>query len=219
MHLLSKKQTVLKGLLLGGLSIIVGGILVIKIFESDVFGIVVYAILAGVYASSLKDYVKAFKKRTYDREYAKAKDQLQQTLKELLPGNGQVTFTQDDKITLIHRGVLIFIKKEFFTIFLANVEVLYDDLAARNLMVSYHSYNLTQSILYVSKSFDTMMASMNEDGGIQAQPVPQKIGLLAYIRESSKANRSIPEDLRYASPQELQDLRNLLREGREDIVS
>jgi hypothetical protein len=219
MYLISKKQTILRGILYGVLSIIFASLWVIKIFEGDVFGIVVYSILIAVYASSWKDYIKAFKKRGYDREYAKAKDQLQQTLRELLPTSGQVTFTEDDKITLIHRGTLSFMKKEFFIIFTASVELIYDDLAARSMVISHHSYNVDQAILYVSKTFDTTMSSIDESEGIQAPPAPKKTSLLTYIRETSKANRSIPEDLRYASPQELQDLRNLLREGREDIVS
>lgn len=219
MYLLSKKQTVLKALVYGVVSIVLITFLVIRITEGSIFGIVFYAALVGIYTSAWRDYVKAFKRRAYDREYAKAKEQLQQTLKELLPADGRVTLNQENRVTLVHRGMMKFLKKEFFIVNSADVEIFYDDLSARNLIISHHSYNVADGILYVSKSFDTTMVNMNDDQGTQAQPVPEKTSLLTYLRESNKANRSIPEDLRYASLQELQDLRNLLLEGREEIVS
>jgi hypothetical protein len=208
MYLMSKKQTVLRALLYGTFSVLVVVLLVVKIFERDILGIATYTVLVYLYVLIWKDYHKAFKKRFYDRDYARVKEQLQQTLSELLPAEGQLVYNQEGKITLVHRGAMKFLKKEYYIVFMANVEMLYDDMAMRNLMVAHHSYIISDNTLYVKKSFDTIMTRVEDDEGFQAPPAPEKTSLMTYIRQSNKANRNIPEDLRYASPQELIDLGN-----------
>lgn len=218
MYLISKNQIVVKAVVYGAISVVLMGFLIFEIIRGDVVGIISYALCVVFYIFFWKKYIKAFKKRTYDREYFKAKEDLLETLNTLLPYPGKITFVQGGQYTAVHRDVIKFFKEDLFTILSAEIEVLYNDLAERKLIISIHSYSFSQGMLYVSKSFDSSLSGYDDDDNQQDDAVSSEIKLVTFIRNSIEASRSIPEDLRFASPQELRELHSLLLEGREEIV-
>ena len=221
MYLLSKTQTVLIAVLLSAISVglVIG--LINDIAKNSIPSIIFSIILLVLYARMWGDFAKAFKRRMYDRSYAKEKIKLYDTLISILPEKGAVEVKNGEIEIEIFRRKSKLLKDSFLVIVSEKSETTYDeDTLTHTVTLAEHRYYVYRRKMSVDKYFDVGIARVKKELDssnitVIADTPPVGVSNLRAVRAIMKT----PEELRIASVEEMRDLNTLLVDSERGIVS
>jgi len=221
MYLLSKTRTVLIGATLSGITVWLVFGMFNDIAKNSIPSVVFSIILLVLYAQMWIDYVKAFKRRVYDRAYAKEKVKLFNTLMFVLPQNGSIEFKSGDiEIEVLRKKTKLF-SDSFIISVPEKGEAAYDeDTSTHTVLLSQHTYRIYRRSLRVHKDFDLKVVRVKKE--LDSSDITITADTPAIGVSNRKAARAIlktPEELRIASVEEMRDLNTLLVDSERGIVS
>lgn len=220
MHLLSKKMTILFGVWGSLISIyliydIIHGVIVKSVIE-----IVIAFILCVAYAQAWMQYGKAFKRRMYDRSYAEAKNNFYGLLHSTLPSIGGIYMENQDLQVHVSRHSSRLTGDCFAILVLGGRDFSYDeDTMTHTVIAPSHFYYVSKRVLLVHKSFDAAVMRVTRGFESSELSIVLDSSIAVSARDTRKAMRNTPADLRYASIDEMNELSQLLVAEQKGTVS
>lgn len=210
MHLLTTTETILKGFAYGSIVIWMGLSSVGYFADGDIARTILYAAgMVGYGFFGLK-YVQAFKRRAYDRQYAAAKKELWNALVAALPSRGDISFERDDAEVTLGRDKLIGPFDWFSVELTEKADSTYDEeTMTRREVQPRRIFRIYHNTLLVSKQFSALIIHSTkhdtDDGGVDLTITVESTGP-KLAKAMLKSRQKLPEDLLYASIDELNEM-------------
>ena len=210
MHLLTTTETVLKGFAYGLIIVWLTFSAFGFYIESDFLRVVLYAAAGIAYGFFGWQYVEAFKRRAYDRQYAAAKKQLWNALVAALPARGEIFFESGEVSVKLKRDKVLG-PIDWFTIVLSEEgDSHYDEeTMTKRVIKPYRYFQVHQKELFVSKDyFASIEHSTKHD--TDDEGIDLATSIETTLDQTSKAifksKQKLPPDLLHASIDELYGL-------------
>lgn len=211
MHLLSKKQTALYGVLISLASVFVIYDVMHSVIGQSPLSMVVAVILAFVYVKMWIQYVRAYRMRNYDRRYAKAKDAFYDSLNLILPSAGKRVIAHEMTSIHVYRDSLRFYGEYFSILVVQEADMFYDEeTMTHTMLIPNHFYHVNKQTLFIHKSFDMTVVEVVRSEVSDEISVNAKLKKAVSARALHSMMRKTPADLLYASIEEVNELSAML---------